>query len=169
VRSCWSEADWVLMHYGEGVLASHQSEEVGPVGTLNRNNSGIRRLLRGSGPAGGSGRGSRSFNVAVPAAPGIQPPTTKQVIMQLAQRGPMAIMSIVHTAETHPENLLGGPGGYSSKASFPDRRISTVRDTAPFGKDVSLGSMHLGGDEVFPTGAQERITFIRSVANGCRW
>jgi len=70
-------------------------------------------------------------------------------------------------AEADPKKLLGGPCGYLSKVSFTDSRISTAPDTASFSKDVSPGSVDLGGIvEVFPhtQGAQEHMTFIQSVA-----
>jgi anti-sigma28 factor (negative regulator of flagellin synthesis) len=51
----------------KGVLATHQSGEAGPLGTLkNRNKPGIRDLLVASGRAGGPGQVSRSLNATVP-------------------------------------------------------------------------------------------------------
>jgi hypothetical protein len=119
----------------------------------------------------GTGRWIRGEPI-VPAAPGVQPPTAQQVIMQLTQRGPMVNMRIVYAAEMEPKKLLGGPGGYLSKSSFTDSKISTVRDSTSFGKDVYLGSVQLGEvADVFPNtqGARERVIFTRSVASGCQW
>jgi len=54
----------------KGVLATHQSGEAGPLGTLkNRNKPGIRDLLVASGRAGGPGQVSRSRNATVPFRP----------------------------------------------------------------------------------------------------
>ena len=54
-------------------------------------------------------------------------------------------MGIVYTAEADPEKLLGGPGGYLSKPSLTNSGISTAPDIASVSKDVSPGSVNLGG------------------------
>jgi hypothetical protein len=49
----------------------------------------------------------------------------QRVVTQLAQHIPTVTPSVVYTADTDPNRLLGCPGGYLSKASFTDARTSS--------------------------------------------
>jgi hypothetical protein len=67
---------------------------------------------------------------------------------------------IVYTASTDSNHLLGRPGGYVSKASFADTRI-----TAADARDDSPGSVDLGGSvEVFSNAseAKARAAYIHT-------
>lgn len=71
--------------------------------------------------------------------------TAEQVMRDLTVRVEPAAPGVVFTAETDPNDLLGRPGGYTSKASFIDDRIDPeeVIDPGP-------GSVDIGGSiEVF--------------------
>jgi hypothetical protein len=102
---------------------------------------------------------------AVGAAPGTaatqpQPasPTAEQVVAARAGKIGTAKPTVVFTAETDPNHLLGRPNGYSSKASFGDSRI---KDSEV--KDDRTGSVDQGGSvEVYPdeAGAAARKKFI---------
>jgi hypothetical protein len=73
--------------------------------------------------------------------------TAQQVVTALTQRVPTVIPSVVYTAETDPNHLLGRPTGYQSKATFADRRVNPGSAT-----DSSQGSVELGGSvECSPT------------------
>jgi hypothetical protein len=88
------------------------------------------------------------------------PPSAVTVIRYLARRFPIRL-SVVYTASTDPNHLLGRPGGYTSKAAFVDRDIPASQAT-----DTELGSIELGGGvEVYPTaaGAWQRAQYLRSV------
>lgn len=78
----------------------------------------------------------------------------------VARVGP-AQPSVVYTADTDPNNLLGRPGGYTSKASFIDERIdvSQVLGDRPGAVDVG------GSVEVFEdaAAARQRADYVRQV------
>lgn len=59
-----------------------------------------------------------------PAAPAAPELTAEQVVQQLAQRIPTIKVTAIYTADTDPNELLGRPGGYTSKANFADSRVS---------------------------------------------
>jgi hypothetical protein len=71
--------------------------------------------------------------------------TPEQIIARLAAEIPTARLSIVYTAETDPNQLLGTPHAYVSKAAFVDNRIDPAQ-----ANDTETGSIELGGSvEVF--------------------
>lgn len=84
--------------------------------------------------------------------------TAEQVIARLAEKVGTARLSVVYDAATDPNELLGTPGAYTSKAAFTDTRID------PAGADdTELGSVELGGSvEVFPdeTDARARKQYL---------
>jgi hypothetical protein len=100
---------------------------------------------------------------ATPGTAATQPqpasaPTAEQVVADLAGTIGTARPTVVFTAETDPNHLLGRPNGYTSKASFTDSRIKTS-DV----KDSRTGSVDQGGSvELYPdeTGAAARKKFI---------
>ncbi|WP_345612516.1 hypothetical protein [Pseudonocardia adelaidensis] len=78
--------------------------------------------------------------------------TAEQVIARLAARIPTARSSIVYSAQTDPNQLLGTPNLYVSKAAFTDTRIDPAQ-----AKDTEIGSVELGGSvEVFLDEADAR-------------
>jgi hypothetical protein len=79
----------------------------------------------------------------------------KQVTQALADAVPNAKAAAVYTADTDPNNLLGRPGGYTSKADFTDDRAQPDLDD-----EVQKG----GSIEVYddPADATERAEFIAS-------
>ncbi|WP_200308229.1 hypothetical protein [Streptomyces adelaidensis] len=85
-----------------------------------------------------------------------KPPSldAQQVVKALADPVPNAKATTVYTADTDPNDLLGRPGGYASKADFTDDRAKPkLKDDA-----VQQG----GSVEVFedPSAAQDRAKFI---------
>lgn len=89
----------------------------------------------------------------------VQAPDAAAVVERLQAAGLPIGEVIVYTAETDPNDLLGRPNGYLSKAAFTDTRIT---DTAGVAEgDVALG----GGVEVFAdeADAQQRMDYIQSV------
>lgn len=88
--------------------------------------------------------------------------TAEQIVIQLAQRVPAATPGVVFTAETDPNNLLGRPSGYTSKASFTDSRIP---EDETLGLDE--GAVERGGSvEVFDSqeSAEKRKRYIDGIA-----
>ena len=87
-----------------------------------------------------------------PAADAAPPQTAEQFVAALAATIPTVRPSIVYTAQTDPNELLGTPGSYTSKAAFTDSRINPA--TAD---DTEVGSIELGGSvEVFAVDADAR-------------
>ncbi len=88
-------------------------------------------------------------------------PTAKQVIQELAVHGLPAHLTVVYTAATDPNHLLGRPNGYLSKASFSDRRVSSSDTEGDTKGDVDFG----GSVEVFSSasGAKARAAYIESI------
>jgi hypothetical protein len=85
-------------------------------------------------------------------------PTAEQVVADLTGKIGTAKPTVVFTAETDPNHLLGRPNGYTSKASFTDSRIKTS-DV----KDSRTGSVDQGGSvEIYPdeAGAATRKRLI---------
>ncbi len=93
--------------------------------------------------------------------PGTLELTAGQLVEQLAQRMPEAAPSVVFTAETDPNDLLGRPNGYVSKASFTDTRIDQETLTGFEEGDVDFG----GSVEVFEDedAATKRMEYIQAV------
>lgn len=90
--------------------------------------------------------------------------TAEQVVSQLAQRVTTSKPGVVFTAETDPNNLLGRPNGYTSKASFTDSRVNSedVIDTREGAVDPG-GSVEVFADE---QAAQNRLKFIQAMTAG---
>lgn len=87
--------------------------------------------------------------------------TAEQVMRDLVARVEHAKPGVVFTAETDPNDLLGRPGGYTSKATFVDTRVAPgeVVDDRP-------GSVDLGGSiEVFVNAddAQARAEYVGAI------
>ena len=78
----------------------------------------------------GSDDASSSTETSQPAADSKQaaPMDAKQVIISLAEKIGSAKSATVYTADTDPNNLLGRPGGYTSKADFTDDRAKPKLD-----------------------------------------
>jgi hypothetical protein len=99
---------------------------------------------------------------ATASASKIKPtPSAKVIIEDLAKLGLPAHLTIVFTAATDPNHLLGRPNGYLSKASFSDKRVPASDTTSDQKGDVDYG----GSVEVFATGneAKARAAYIESV------
>lgn len=92
---------------------------------------------------------------AAPAAPG--PGTAKALVEELRAQVKTVRLSVAYTAGTDPDDKLGRPGGYVSKAAFIDTRIDPD-DVAGEKGDVRLG----GGVEVYadPLDARARAEII---------
>jgi len=87
--------------------------------------------------------------------------TAEQVVAEIARQVPEATPSVVFTAATDPNDLLGRPNGYVSKASFTDTRIdqATLEGLEP-------GAVDFGGTvEVFEDedAATKRMEYIQAV------
>jgi hypothetical protein len=87
-----------------------------------------------------------------PTADAARPQTAEQIVALLAEKVPSARPSIAYTAQTDPNQLLGTPDSYTSKATFTDTRIDPAE-----ADDTELGSIELGGSvEVFADEADAR-------------
>lgn len=87
--------------------------------------------------------------------------SAEQAVTELAGIVPSAEPGVVFTAETDPNDLLGRPGGYESKASFADSRIPPSETLG-----YSEGAVELGGSvEVFANAdaARQRMEYIQSI------
>ncbi len=87
--------------------------------------------------------------------------TAEQVVAEITQRVPEATPSVVFTPATDPNDLLGRPNGYTSKASFNDTRI----DPETLG-GLEEGGVEFGGSvEVFASedAARKRMDYIQAV------
>jgi len=87
--------------------------------------------------------------------------TAEQVIAEIVARVPEATPSVVFTPATDPNDLLGRPNGYTSKASFNDTRI----DPETLG-GLDEGDVDFGGSvEVFASedAARKRMDYIQAV------
>lgn len=86
--------------------------------------------------------------------------TAEEIVRQLVEKVPSARASVVYTADTDPNELLGRPGGYTSKAGFTDVRIT---DEEPDGRVEAGGSV-----EVFAKSGQarKRAEYISAVTEG---
>lgn len=75
------------------------------------------------------------------------PESAAQVAKALADLIPQAEPSIVYDEQTDPNDLLGRPNGYDSKAALTDSRVPDAKV-----KGISKGDVELGGGvEVFGT------------------
>ena len=89
------------------------------------------------------------------------PVDAKQVIASLAEKISSAKPATVYTAATDPNNLLGRPGGYTSKADFTDDRAKPKLDD-----EVQNG----GSVEVFddPAAAEDRAKSIADILKAAK-
>lgn len=96
---------------------------------------------------------STTSSPSTPAASSTAPHDAEHIIAALATAIPDAKPATVYTAATDPNNLLGRPGGYTSKADFTDQRAQPDLDDA-----VQKG----GSVEVYddPADAKERAEYI---------
>jgi len=62
-----------------------------------------------------------------------------QVVQVISQKVPTVTLTVVYTAATDRNHLLGRPGGYTSKASFADSRIAPAAVQGFTPGDVELG------------------------------
>jgi hypothetical protein len=86
------------------------------------------------------------------------------VVLALAAAGLPVELTVVYTEATDPNDLLGRPGGYTSKAAFVDTRVDEDEVS-----DSDEGSVELGGGvEVFEEAGQakERSEYIQSITEG---
>lgn len=90
---------------------------------------------------------------AASSTPAAETPDAESVVKSLAESIGDAQPATVYTAATDPNNLLGRPGGYTSKADFTDGRAKPKLDD-----EVQNG----GSVEVYadPAEAEERATFV---------
>jgi hypothetical protein len=87
------------------------------------------------------------------------PQTADQVVVALTTKVPTAKLGEVYTADSDPNHLLGRPNGYTSKATFTDRRVAG-------GPGITSGSVDAGGSvEVFADAdsAQRRQRYIQDL------
>ncbi len=115
----------------------------------------IRRVLRTTIPA----LAAAALALSLTACGSNERLTAEQVVSGLSDAGLPVQSTVVFTAETDPNGMLGRPGGYDSKAAWADERIDDVVGAAE--GDVRLG----GGVEVFTSrsDAVERGTYIQTV------
>ncbi len=120
-----------------------------------------------TGSASGAGQSAPSLAAGPQAAPAAQGTpgdlSAAELVTQLKDAGLPVTSTIVYTAATDSEHLLGKSGGYISKAAFVDSRVPSagLPDTSP-------GSVWLGGCvEVFrtPADAEQRQHFLTSQAS----
>lgn len=115
----------------------------------------ITGLLALTGCGGNDSSGSSKDSSEAPAT--AQSSDTEldaeQVVTRIAEAIDSAKPATVYTAETDPNNLLGRPSGYESKADFTDSRAKPELDD-----EVQQG----GSVEVFddPADAKDRGKFI---------
>ncbi len=100
-----------------------------------------------------SDAGSEASSVPVPA-------DAEGVVQGLAAAGEPAELTVVYTASNDPNQQLGRPGGYTSKAAFTDSRIKSDQVRDPNEGSVDLG----GGVEYFEDQQQalDRGTYIQT-------
>jgi hypothetical protein len=60
----------------------------------------------------------------LPETPAVSVMTAEDVLNVLVDSGLPVGGNIIYTAETDPNNMLGRPGGYTSKVNFHDTRLS---------------------------------------------
>ena len=85
--------------------------------------------------------------MAEPEATVDEPPNAEAVVERLQAAGLTIGKVIVYTEETDPNDLLGRPGQYTSKAAFTDTRVDESDLVATPKWDVARG----GSVEVFET------------------
>jgi hypothetical protein len=102
-----------------------------------------------------SGPAAAPAETAAVKAPGVD--TAADLVAALSTRVKTAKLSVAYTEESDPNDKLGRPGGYVSKAAFVDSRID-AGDVLGEKGDVQFG----GGVEVFtdPVDAQARKAYV---------
>lgn len=83
--------------------------------------------------------------------------TAIQVVSGLTAAGIPIGESINYTAETDPNEMLGRPGGYTSKVNFRDTRLTPERDTI---ETTDGGSVEFFASK---TDLQRRVDHLKSV------
>lgn len=83
------------------------------------------------------------------------------VIQALIKQGMPATLTVTYDESSDPNKLLGRPNGYTSKASFADRRVDSSKVPAAKPGDVELG----GSVEVFASAdeAEARAAYIQEI------
>jgi hypothetical protein len=110
----------------------------------------------------GCASGSQAESAGNPPEPATV--TAEHVMAQLAQRVPTASLTLVYTADNDPNDLLGRPGGYTSKVAFADSRILPEEtDGLPEAAIERGGSVEVFADE---QGARKRMEYIQAIAAG---
>jgi len=107
------------------------------------------------------GASGQATTMAEPEATVDEPPNAEAVIERLQAAGLTIGKVIVYTEETDPNDLLGRPGQYTSKAAFTDTRVDESDLVATPKWDVARG----GSVEVFETeeDAQRRSDYIQAI------
>jgi hypothetical protein len=86
----------------------------------------------------------------------------QQIVARLAQHIPTVAPRVVYTADTDPDHLLRRPGGYLSKASFVDTRISNPGLAGyPAGAVERGGCVETYADVIE---ASHRMAYIQGIA-----
>lgn len=75
---------------------------------------------------------------AEPETPDITTMTAEEIVVLLQEQGCPIENIISYTAETDPNELLGRPNQYTSKANFADPRIEQYDQTDPLGGTVEV-------------------------------
>lgn len=103
--------------------------------------------------AGGGTVDTKPSSSAASSTPAAETPDAESVVKSLVGSIDDAQPATVYTAATDPNNLLGRPGGYTSKADWTDKRAKPKLDD-----EVQNG----GSVEVYadPAEAEERAKFI---------
>lgn len=94
--------------------------------------------------------------------PSIKKMTAEEICNLLKENNTNVNTITVFDAETDPNELLGRPNGYTSKADFEDIRVEQISDEfKSFEGEVVGGSI-----EVFDNnkGAQSRVDYINAIA-----
>jgi hypothetical protein len=106
---------------------------------------------------------------AAPAAPAMSPkqsqgtePNARTIVQDLRRQKLPIRLTVVYTAKTDPNHLLGRRDGYTSKVAFVDSRVPKSYVRVGNKGDVGLG----GSVEIWPSAslATERATYIQELA-----
>jgi hypothetical protein len=116
-------------------------------------------IILGAAALGACG-GATTAPTASPAASSAPPLTAAGLVAQYKAGGMPVSKVIVYSAATDPNDLLGRPNGYLSKAAFTDTRLK-ASEVASYSKgDVARG----GSVEVFSdaASAKARMKYIQA-------
>lgn len=99
---------------------------------------------------------NQTSTTATTSAPASKPMNAEQVIKTITETVTDAKAATIYTAATDPNNLLGRPGGYTSKGDFTDQRAKPKLDD-----EVQNG----GSVEVYedPATAEKRSKYITRI------